>query len=79
LALKRNATASYQDLVDHHAYQGAHNSVKRFVQKITFRELERFDRLVLAPGEEAKVDYWREVRCHGYLGAIFTADMDYLP
>ena len=57
LALKRNATAIYQDLVDHHGYQGAYNSVKRFVQKITLKEPEQFDRLEFAPGEEAQVDY----------------------
>lgn len=57
LALKRNATAIYQDLVDHHGYQGAYNSVKRFAQKITLKEPEQFDRLEFAPGEEAQVDY----------------------
>jgi len=30
----RNATAIYQDLVEHHGYAGAYNAVKRFVRAI---------------------------------------------
>ena len=34
LLLKRNAVASYQDLVDSHGFAGAYNSVKRFVARL---------------------------------------------
>jgi transposase len=55
--LRRNATAIYQDLVDRFAFDGAYNSVKRFVRKLCSREAEQFDRLEFAPAEEAQVDY----------------------
>ena len=55
--LRRNAMAIYQDLVDHHGYAGAYNSVKRFVGKLRHREPEQFDRLSFLPGEEMQVDY----------------------
>ena len=57
LRLKRNATAIYQDLVDRFGFDGAYNSVKRFVAKIRTEEPRQFDRLEFAPGEEAQVDY----------------------
>jgi transposase len=57
LRLRRNAMAIYQDLVDHHGYAGAYNSVKRFVGKLRHREPEQFDRLAFLPGEEMQVDY----------------------
>jgi transposase len=57
LALKRNAMAIYQDLVDLHGFAHAYNSVKRFVAQQRTREPEQFDRLEFAPGEEAQVDY----------------------
>lgn len=57
LRLKRNATAIYQDLVDRYGFDGAYNSVKRFVAKIRTVEPRQFDRLEFAPGEEAQVDY----------------------
>lgn len=55
--LRRNATAIYQDLVDQYGFDGAYNSVKRFVRKLCAREPEQFDRLEFAPAEEAQVDY----------------------
>lgn len=57
LRLRRNAMAIYQDLVDHHGFPGAYNSVKRFALKLRHREPEQFDRLALLPGEEMQVDY----------------------
>lgn len=57
LRLNRNATAIYQDLVDQHGFQGAYNSVKRFVARLRHKEPERFDRLSFLPGEEMQVDY----------------------
>jgi transposase len=57
LRLRRNATAIYQDLVDHHGFTGAYNSVKRFVARARRREPEQFDRLSFLPGEEMQVDY----------------------
>ena len=49
--------AIYQDLVDHHGFAGAYNSVKRFVASLRHKEPERFDRLSFMPGEEMQVDY----------------------
>ncbi|MFY8083430.1 MAG: IS21 family transposase [Rubrivivax sp.] len=53
----RNGVAIYQDLVDHHGFAGAYNSVKRFVASLRHKEPERFDRLSFMPGEEMQVDY----------------------
>ena len=57
LRLGRNATAIYQDLVDLYGFDGAYNSVKRFVAQLRHKEPEQFDRLSFAPGEEMQVDY----------------------
>jgi transposase len=57
LRLRRNATAIYQDLVDHHGFTGAYNAVKRFTARLRHREPEQFDRLSFLPGEEMQVDY----------------------
>ena len=57
LRLNRNFMAIFQDLVDHHGFSGAYNSVKRFAGGLRQREPEQFDRLEFAPGEEAQVDY----------------------
>jgi transposase len=57
LALGRNATAIYQDLVDDHGFAGKYNAVKRFVHKLKARDPERFDVLEFLPGEESQVDY----------------------
>ena len=55
--LGRNATAIYQDLVDQHGFDGAYNSVKRFVGHLRHKAPEQFDRLSFLPGEEMQVDY----------------------
>ena len=49
LRLGRNATAIYQDLVDLHGFDGAYNSVKRFVAQLRRKEPEQFDRLAELP------------------------------
>lgn len=55
--LGRNATAIYQDLVDHHGFASRYNSVKRFCRGLRRVEPAQFDRLEFLPGEEAQVDY----------------------
>jgi transposase len=57
VALGRNATAIYQDLVEQHGFAHRYNSVKRFVRGLKARDPERFDVLESAPGEEAQVDF----------------------
>ncbi len=55
--LRRNATAIYQDLVDHHGFTAAYASVKRFVRTLKRVEPEQFDRLEFGIAEECQVDY----------------------
>ncbi len=58
LALRRNATAIYQDLVTDHGFAAGYASVMRFVRKL--RGAQRPDAhavIVTDPGEEAQVDY----------------------
>src|ERR1700738_204479 len=57
VAAGRNAVAVYQDLVEHHGYDGAYNAVKRFVRKLRPRESKVSCRFETAPGQEAQVDY----------------------
>jgi transposase len=57
ILLGRNATAIYQDLVDHHGFVSRYNSVKRFCRSLRRAEPAQFDRLEFLPGEEAQVDY----------------------
>jgi len=57
LRRRRNAMAIWQDLVDRHGFDGAYNSVKRFVRRLCTGEPEQFDRLEFLPGEESQVDY----------------------
>ncbi len=57
VAAGRNAAAVYQDLVEHHGYDGAYNAVKRFVRKLHPREPKVSCRFETAPGQEAQVDY----------------------
>ncbi len=57
LGRRRNAMAIWQDLVDQHGFDGAYNSVKRFVRKLCADEPEQFDRLEFLAGEESQVDY----------------------
>jgi transposase len=57
VALGRNATSIYQDLVEKFGFTHQYNSVKRFVARLKVREPERFDVLDALPGEEAQVDF----------------------
>jgi transposase len=57
IRLGRNATAIYQELVDHYAFASRYNSVKRFCRGLRQSEPEQFDRLEFLPGEESQVDY----------------------
>ena len=52
--LRRNATAICQDLVDQFGFDGAYNSVKRFVHRLCAREPEQFDRLEFAPAKKPR-------------------------
>ena len=57
VAKGRNGTAIFQDLVEHHGYEGSYDAVKRFVRALaphTAKISCRFDTL---PGQEAQVDY----------------------
>ena len=53
----RNAVAIYQDLVEHHGYEGAYNAVKRFVGKLRPAEPKVSCRFETDPGQESQVDY----------------------
>ena len=53
----RNAVAIYQDLVEHHGYDGAYNAVMRFVGKLRPAEPKVSCRLETDPGQEAQVAY----------------------
>lgn len=57
IAKGRNAKAIYHDLVEHHAYQGAYDAVKRFVRALNPTTPKVHCRFETAPGEEAQVDY----------------------
>lgn len=49
----------YQDLVGEHGFQGAYQSVKRFIRRLSKAHQERFERLECDPGVEAQVDFGR--------------------
>ncbi len=53
----RNAVAIYQDLVEHRAYTGSYDAVKRFARRIRPSDSKVSCRFETAPGEEAQVDY----------------------
>jgi transposase len=54
----RNATAIYQDLVEHHGYDGSYDAVKRFVRTIEPPDEPYAKcRFETEPGQEAQVDY----------------------
>ncbi len=58
----RNATAIYQDLVEHHGFAGAYNAVKRFVRSLSPRSSKVSCRFESDPGQEAQVDYGEGAR-----------------
>jgi transposase len=53
----RNAVAIYQDLVEHRAYTGSYDAVKRFARRIRPSDRKVSCRFETPPGEEAQVDY----------------------
>ncbi|TAM58172.1 IS21 family transposase [bacterium] len=57
LEKRRNATAIYQDLVEHHGYTGSYDAVKRLARRLRTREPKISCRFETAPGQEAQVDY----------------------
>jgi transposase len=57
LAKGRNATAIYQDLVEHHGYAGSYDAVKRFARRSRPSESKISCRFETAPGEEMQTDY----------------------
>jgi hypothetical protein len=52
LAKGRNATAIYQDLVEHHAYDGSYDAVKRFARRIRPADLKISCRFETGPAED---------------------------
>jgi transposase len=57
LAKGRPGVAVYEDLVEHYGYEGALDSVKRFVRSLRAEEPKVFCRFETEPGSEAQVDY----------------------
>jgi transposase len=57
VAKGRNAMAIFQDLVEHHGYEGAYNAVKRYVAKLSPPAHKVSCRFETEPGAEAQVDY----------------------
>jgi transposase len=57
LAKGRNATAIYQDLVEHHAYDGSYDAVKRFARRIRPADPKISCRFETEIGAEQQVDY----------------------
>jgi hypothetical protein len=49
----------YQDLASEHGFQGAYNSVKRFVHKLQAGDELPFRRIECEPGAEAQIDFGR--------------------
>lgn len=57
IAAGRNATAIYQDLVQHHGYDGSYDAVKRFARTLRSDEPKVSCRFETEPGQEGQVDY----------------------
>jgi transposase len=54
----RNAMSIWQELVDRHGFNGAYESVKRYVRKLRGRQSPEARAIIqTAPGEESQVDY----------------------
>ena len=51
----RNAVAIYQDLVEHHGYDGAYNAVKRFVGKLRPAETKISCRFETGPDKKRRL------------------------
>jgi transposase len=57
VAKGRNGMAIFQDLVEHHGYEGSYDAVKRFVRSIVLRTPKISCRFETLPGQEAQVDF----------------------
>jgi transposase len=58
LAKRRNSTAIYQDLVEHHGYDGSYDAVKRLARKLRGKSEPKIScRFETEPGQEMQVDY----------------------
>jgi hypothetical protein len=57
LAKGRHGVAIYEDLVEHHGFEGALDSVKRFIRLLRKEDPKVFCRFETEPGEEAQVDF----------------------
>jgi transposase len=57
IAKGRNGTAIFQDLVEHHGYEGSYDAVKRFVRTLVPSAKKFSCRFETLPGQEAQVDY----------------------
>lgn len=53
----QHAKSIYQDLVIEYDYNGAYDSVKRFVRLLGKNSFKVYDRIETLPGEEAQVDF----------------------
>ncbi len=58
LEKRRNAMAIYQDLVEHHGYDGSYDAIKRLVRKLRGKTAPKIScRFETEPGQEMQVDY----------------------
>ena len=57
IAKGRNGTAIFQDLVEHHGYEGSYDAVKRFVRSLVSSTPKLSCRFETLAGQEAQVDY----------------------
>src|SRR5450755_725213 len=57
VAKGRNGMAIYQDLVEHHGYEGSYDAVKRFVRTLVSHTQKISCRFETLPGQEAQVDF----------------------
>ena len=57
VAKGRNGMAIYQDLVEHHGYEGSYDAVKRFVRPLVSHTPKISCRFETLPGQEAQVDF----------------------
>jgi transposase len=57
VAKGRNGMAIFQDLVEHHGYEGSYDAVKRFVRQLVSSTPKFSCRFETLPGQEAQVDY----------------------
>ena len=64
VAKGRNGMAIYQDLVEHHGYDGSYDAVKRFVRTLVSHTPKISCRFETLPGQEAQVDFGEGAPTH---------------